>query len=291
MASEELEGLGCRRLALLIEYDGTNYAGFQLQADQPTVQGQIERGLARFTGETIRIRGASRTDSGAHARGQVVDFLTSCSHPADRFPRALNFYLPPDIKVQASHQVPINFNSRRDAVSRIYRYQIWNRSCPSPLHRYTHFWVTGELDESKMDAAAQGLLGSHDFRILAPSHPADKSAVRHVYRWNAWREGHNIIIECEANAFLRHQIRKATAFLIEAGKGRCPESIMSDVLDGGLPSLVERPAVPANGLCLMEVKYPTPFNGSFDTEGSWSIWAGGDSTYQQQAIGAATPQT
>ena len=273
----------------MIEYDGTNYAGFQLQADQPTVQGQIERGLARFTGETTRIRGASRTDSGAHARGQVVDFLTSSSHPADRFPRALNFYLPPDIKVQAAHQVPLNFNSRRDAISRIYRYQIWNRSWPSPLYRYTHFWVTGDLDESKMDAAAQGLLGSHDFRIMASSHPPYKSAVRHVYRWNAWKEGDTIVIECEANAFLRHQIRKATALLIEAGKGRCPESIMSDVLDEGLPSLVERPAVPAHGLCLMEVKYPTPFGRPFDTEGSGSIWAGEESIPQQQAIGSAAP--
>ncbi|MFQ6027956.1 MAG: tRNA pseudouridine(38-40) synthase TruA, partial [Dehalococcoidia bacterium] len=108
----------------MVEYDGSAYMGFQLQPNQPTVQGAIETALHRFTGESLRIRGASRTDSGAHAQGQVVDFLTESPHPAATFLRALNFYLPPDIRIQSAHVMTPDFHSRRSASSRVYRYQI-----------------------------------------------------------------------------------------------------------------------------------------------------------------------
>jgi tRNA pseudouridine38-40 synthase len=245
-----------RRLALVVEYDGSRYLGFQLQAGQPTIQGEIEAALTRFTGENIRVRAASRTDSSAHAQGQVVDFLTRASYPVGSFPRALNYYLPADIKIQAAYQVALEFHSRRDASSRTYRYYILNRPWPSPLHRQTHCWIKETLNVEKMAAAAQDLVGSHDFRPLAVGHPEDKSAVRSVSRWEVWREGDRVIIECEANAFLRHQIRRANAILVEIGKGRWPEKIVQGILKGGWPEGAVLPSLPGRGLCLIKVTYP-----------------------------------
>ncbi|MEK7806094.1 MAG: tRNA pseudouridine(38-40) synthase TruA, partial [Chloroflexota bacterium] len=245
-----------RRLALVVEYDGSRYAGFQLQSGQPTVQGELERGLERFTLATTRVRGASRTDSGAHARGQVVDFLTHSRQPVERFPAALNYYLPPDIKVQAAYRVDPEFNCRWDAISRTYRYSILNRPWPSPLRQHTHLWVKEILNVSGMATAAQSLVGTHNFRPLAVGYPEEKSATRTVLRWNVWREDDTVVIECEANGFLRHQIRRANALLIGVGKGKYPESVTREVLEGEQGELNARRSVPAYGLCLMTVKYP-----------------------------------
>ena len=238
-----------------MEYEGTRYAGFQLQAGQNTVQGELEKGLARFTGEEIRIRAASRTDSGAHAKGQVVDFATTSVHSVDRFPRALNFYLPADIKVQGAYEVDSSFNSRRNALSRTYRYQILNRLWPSPLGRSVSFWVRDELDIAGMATAAQCLIGWRDFRPMSGGYPDDKSAVRRVYRWDVWRESDQVIIECEANGFIRHQIRRTNALLIEIGKGRWPPSIVNDVFEDNPKGKVRWATVPARGLCLEKVTY------------------------------------
>lgn len=240
---------------MIVEYDGTQYAGFQVQLDQPTIQGAIEQALTDFTREQIRIRGASRTDSGAHAFGQVVDFLTQASYPVGNFPRALNYYLPPDIKVQAAYEVTSDFHSRKNAASRIYRYSILNRTWPSPLGRYAQHWIRDELNTDVMSQAAQHLVGVHDFRPLALSHPIEKSAVRQVMRWDVRREHETIIIDCEATGFLKHQIRRANAILVEVGKGKWPTSIVKDTLDNKLPEGLAWHSLPACGLCLMKVTY------------------------------------
>ena len=245
-----------RRLALVVEYDGTGYAGFQLQAGQPTIQGELEQALARFTGVGVRVRAASRTDSGAHARGQVVDFLTYSAHPVAYFPRALNFYLPPEIQVQAAYEMAPEFHSRRSASSRTYRYYILNRCWPSPVRRHTHYWVKSWLDVARMAAAAQSLVGSHDFRPLAGAYPDGRSTVRSVSRWEVWREQDTVIIECEANGFLRHQIRRTNALLIEIGNGKWPLEMLYDALNGKLKDAIKWPTIPARGLILMKVTYP-----------------------------------
>jgi tRNA pseudouridine38-40 synthase len=287
--------LPARRLALVIEYDGTRYVGFQFQVGQLTIQGQVERALARFTGESIRIRAASRTDSGAHAKGQVVDFLTHSRYPVDHFPRALNFYLPADIRVQAAYEVAPEFHSRRHAISRTYRYSILNRCWPSPLRRYTYHWVKNPLDVTKMAAAAQSLVGSHDFRPLAVGmpqqdgglSPSDRSTVRAVSRWDVWREDDTVIIECEANGFLRHQIRRANALLIEIGRGRWPEGTMNDVLHCKLTGEIEWSSVPARGLCLLKVTYPnsTPLSSSLCQRDNLSMSPLGEGDYRGHRSG------
>ena len=249
-----------RRIALWVEYQGTNYNGFQLQLNQPTIQGALEDALARFTGESIRIRGASRTDSGAHAQGQVVDFLTTSRHPVDKFPAALNFFLAEDIRVLRALQVAEGFHSRRAAFSRVYRYRMLVRREPSALLRHTHLWVREPVDVERMTEAARALTGAHDFRVIAPSHPKDRSAVRTVSRWEAARDGEVVVIECEANGFLKQQIRKANGILLEIGKGNQPVELMRQFLEGKAkePQIA---VLPARGLCLIEVKYP---EGTFD---------------------------
>ena len=245
-----------RRLALVVEYEGTRYAGFQLQANSPTIQGELEAALARFTGEQVRIRAASRTDSGAHAQGQVVDFLTESVHPLDRFPRALNFYLPVDIQVQSAHEMVEDFHSRRSAASRTYQYQILNRPSPSPIRRNTHCWIREALDVDKMDAAAQNLVGVHDFRPFSIGHPKDRSAVRQVYHWDVRRIGDTIVIDAQANGFLRHQIRRANGLLVEIGKDRAPVDAIKETLKEGSSQGRQWSSLPARGLCLNEVTYP-----------------------------------
>ena len=237
-----------RRLALVLEYDGAQYAGFQLQNGRPTIQGEIETALKRFTGESIRVRGASRTDAGAHAQGQVVDFLTRSPHPIDVFPRALNHYLPKDIQVQSVHHMAGGFHSRKHASARTYRYNVLNRPWPSPLARSRWFWLKGDLNVERMASAAQSLVGKHDFRPLAPGFPAEKSADRRVTRWDVWREDDAVIFECEANGFLKHQIRRTNGLLLEVGKGRWPASVVADVLTGKCEEEIVWSSIPAHGL-------------------------------------------
>ena len=243
-----------------MEYQGTDYNGFQLQLNQPTIQGALEQALHRFTGEDIRIRGASRTDSGAHAKGQVVDFSTGSSHPTEKFTEALNFFLKEDIRVLWTAEVSAGFHSRRSATSRVYEYRILARREPSAILRHTHLWVREPLNADTMEEAARSLVGTHDFRVIASGHPVDRSAVRKVSRWCVRREGDAIVIRCEANGFLKQQIRKANGILVEIGKGRQPIEAMQQTLEG-IRDASSLPVLPARGLCLMEVKYP---EGAFD---------------------------
>ena len=256
-----------RRMALLVEYEGAEYAGFQLQLHHPTVQGELEKALQRLTKEHTRIRGASRTDSGAHALRQVVDFETGSSYPPETFVQALNYYLPADIRILCAAQVQSEFNSRRDAESRTYRYQILNRPRPSALRRRDSHWIAEPLNVEDMNLAAQDLVGEHDFRSFAPAHPADRSAVRQVYRWDVARGQENpdtVLITCEANGFMQHQIRRTNAVLAAIGKGSLPVNAVKAILNegqGNSPGIsIDRiPTLPAKGLCMVRVKYKNPW--------------------------------
>ena len=230
--------------------------GFQLQRNLPTIQGEIEKSLTKFTGENIRIRGASRTDSGAHAKGQVVDFSTRSGNKVELFPPGLNFYLQQDIRVQTAYQMTPEFHARKGAHSRTYEYNILNRQWPSPLGRHSSFWVRAPLDVDRMREAAKHLVGRHDFRALSPSFDPNRSAVRTVYRWEIRRQYNDVVIECEASGFLRHLIRRANALLIEIGKGKWPVDQIRRVLDDPGSEKIEWTSAPAYGLCLVKVSYP-----------------------------------
>ena len=245
-----------RRIALILEYEGTDYQGFQLQARGPTIQGEVERALEQFTGVKNRIRGASRTDSGAHAKGQVVDFLTNAPYTINTFVNALNDSLPPQVKVTGAYEVPLAFNSRRDALSRVYCYTILNSPYPSPLLRNYAYWVRKPLNVGAMLEEARSLVGRHNFSPFTLKLPPGRSAMRHVTRWHVWQEGTLVFIEAEANSYLPHQVRKCNRLLVEIGLGKWPPGKVSQVLNGIPEESKQIPLLPAKGLCLMKVNYP-----------------------------------
>ncbi|MBI4217104.1 MAG: tRNA pseudouridine(38-40) synthase TruA [Chloroflexi bacterium] len=244
------------RLALLVEYDGTAYCGFQLQrAGQPTVQGALERAIERLTGNFHRIAAASRTDAGVHARGQVVSFLTDFSLEPAGFRRGLNTFLPADIAVQAAAQVPEGFHPRRDALSRRYRYRIVNRDTPAPLKRRWAHWVRPPLDRESMAQAAARLGGTWDWASF--SGPPQRSwwgTVRTVRQVQVGSEGEDIWVEVEADSFLPQQVRRMAGALLQVGLGRMELSQLQDLLLR--PRLgAARWTAPPGGLCLLQVNY------------------------------------
>ena len=259
MTSQRTVEAAQRRIALVVAYEGTQYAGFQLQADVPTIQGELEKAFSRLTGEHTRVRGASRTDSGAHAVSQVVDLVTGSAHETQVVVAAMNHYLPDDVRVITANDVPEEFHARRSATRRDYRYSIVNRPVPSPLLRRTHHEEPAPLNLDAMQRATHSLLGIRDFRQIATAHPAEQSAVRQVFQWDVRRQNDDqdvIVIDCAANGFLRHQIRRANAVLAEIGKGRLPIHAMADALAGRTHQPHRIPTLPAKGLCLRSVHYP-----------------------------------
>ena len=243
------------RLALTVEYDGTDYHGFQYQTNAPSIQEQLEKAVTSLTGERLRIRGAGRTDAGVHARGQVVAFDTDSTHSPETFVRALNSYLPDDIAVRAAHCVHETFDPRRDALSRRYRYTIVNSATPSPLTRSTACRIGEALDVDKMRKAAELFLGEHDFaRFSGPLEDKGASTTRRVCDVLVSQEGEIVSIDVEGSAFLPHQVRRMTGALVDVGKGDLSLDELKSMVDGG-PSGAIAHTLPPQGLCLMEVTY------------------------------------
>ena len=246
-----------RTVALVVEYDGTRYAGFQLQANAPTVQRELERAIARLTLASARIRGAGRTDRGVHAQGQVATFSTGSPLPCWTLVRGLNHFLSADIAVQEAYDVPATFDPRRHARSRVYRYTLLNRPHPSPLRERYAYRMADPLDDEAMQVALRSLEGEHDFACLGGSVASVRSTIRNVYATRLWREDEMVQFEVEANAFLPHQMRRIAGLLVAVGTGRLsPEgvhAIMEGHSDLWVPEKVS--TLPPQGLCLMQVNY------------------------------------
>jgi tRNA pseudouridine38-40 synthase len=257
-----MESLPPRKLALIVEYEGTRYNGFQFQIGVPTIQGDIEHALAKLTGERIRIVGAGRTDAGVHAKGQVVSFSSFSTLSLQTLIRALNFYLRPDIAVKAAYEMGNSFDARRDAVSREYRYQILNGPTPSPLQQKFTYFVHGALGTDAMNQACQCLVGSHDFASFTG--PTNLRTVREVYRAEVSREGELVVFDLVANSFLRKQVRCTVGTMIRVGLGRLTVEEFQEIMQAKTPGLAA-PVVPPYGLCLMKVNYP---ESKFSIEGN-----------------------
>lgn len=243
------------RMALIIEYDGTNYHGFQYQTNAASIQEELERAIADFTGETTRVGGAGRTDAGVHAKGQVVAFDTSSAHSPDTFLRALNFHLPEDVAVKSAHGVAEEFDPRRDALTRKYRYTILNSPVRSPLLRSTTWRVREDLEVDKMQQATAFLIGSHDFaRFSGPLGERRDSTVRRMDEASVVRSGDLIQFEIEGNSFLPHQVRRMAGSLVDIGKANLTLDDFREMIDGGENGAVAHSLGP-QGLCLMGVTY------------------------------------
>lgn len=259
MAADPTPGNG---IILIIEYDGTNYHGSQLQKDAKTIQGELEKALKKLTGERIRIKTASRTDAGVHAKGQVVSFRTASALPLKSYIDGLNHYLPPDIAVQEAYGTEEPFDVRRRAISREYQYQILPSRARSPMRQGFTCRVNGQLDTTAMNRACQALLGRHDFASFVASAETarQKRTIRNVFKAEITQDGDTVIFTITANAFLPHQVRNTIGSLIKVGQGKMTVAEFENIVQAKTPGLAG-PTAPANGLCLVRVNYPGPFEG------------------------------
>ncbi len=243
------------RLAMTVEYDGTEYSGFQYQKNVPTVQQQIEKAIEALTAEAVRIKAAGRTDAGVHALGQVAAFDTEAQYPTSTVQRALNARLPQDVAIRAVYRVRPNFDPRRDATSRLYRYCLRVAGVRSPMARRTSHTLRGPLDLDSMRAAASLMEGTRDFANFGgtPETP-NASTVRRVDRVSIDESGRFIRIEVEGNAFLPHQVRRMAGALVDVGMGRLTIEHIHKQISGAKDAPPTR-SLPSQGLCLVEVRY------------------------------------
>jgi tRNA pseudouridine38-40 synthase len=252
-----------RRLALLLEYEGTGFGGSQYQKNTRTIQDALERALSSLTGEPIRVTLAGRTDAGVHAKGQVAAFSTGSRHRPDVLLRALNYHLPDQIAVRAAREVACTFGPRREAVARWYRYAIHNGGQRPALQRRFVWHVAEPLDQEAMAEAAASLVGEHDFAAFTqPSLAGKRSTCRRMTQAEVKRRGCRLLLEVEANAFLPHQVRRIAGALVEVGRAKLFPVGFQNLLRRAEPGAASFTA-PARGLCLMKVRYE---DGLFDDE-------------------------
>ena len=239
---------------ITISYDGTDYKGWQRQLRAPTIQGVIEDALARLAGKRIPIHGAGRTDAGVHAGGQVAGFKAALSLEDRKLQRALNGILPDDIRVTALERVEPWFHARKSAVSKIYKYRIVNAPQVSPFVRRYVLHVHGRLDVRAMRKAAAMFVRKGNFNAFSSNreyHP-----VRRVTRAEIRKSGDEIVFTIEADGFLRYMVRTIVGTLLEVGKGKIKPEAVEDMFRDGKRSL-RSPTAPPQGLCLVEVHYPS----------------------------------
>ena len=248
-------GPKARRVAALLEYDGTDYAGWQSQEHSVSIQDAVQAAISFVAGEPVIAICAGRTDRGVHAVGQVIHFDTN----AVRSPRAwvlgANTKLGPAIALQWAGEVEPAFHARHRATRRIYRYCILNRSARSALLRTRAAWIHRPLDAEAMHAAAQALIGEHDFSAFRSVECQSKTPVRRVERIEVRREGDYLWLEIEANAYLHHMVRNIVGTLLDVQRESDPAAAMARVLERGDRRLAGATA-PAAGLYLWRVEYP-----------------------------------
>ena len=246
-----------RRIRLVVEYDGTNYAGWQRQANALAVQQVIEEALSKLTRERIVIHGASRTDAGVHALGQSCHFDTVSRIPAEKFSYAVNTMLPPDIRIRRSEEVSADFHARFSTKGKRYRYLFYDDRHAGALNRFTHAHSIYPLDDRRMQAEADALIGTHDFAAFAASGSVVKDTVRTLWRAEVTRDGHDVRLIVEGNGFLYNMVRIIAGTLRDVGSGKlAPGALQRAIATGDRLDLGV--TAPAHGLTLMEVFYELP---------------------------------
>ena len=243
-----------KRIGMVVAYDGTNYSGWQIQPNGITIQGILNEELTRLLGEKIEVQGASRTDAGVHALGNVCVFDTNSRIPGEKFSYALNQSLPEDIRIQLSEEVEPDFHPRYADSEKTYEYRILNRRFPVPTERLYSYFYHYKLDERLMQEAVSFLIGEHDFASFCGSGAQVKSTVRTITRAEAERDGDMVIITVSGTGFLYNMVRIIAGTLIEIGNGQYPPERMQDILDAR-DREAAGPTAPACGLTLMCIEY------------------------------------
>jgi tRNA pseudouridine38-40 synthase len=254
-----MEPLPVRRvLKITLAYDGTDFAGWQIQPRRRTVQGVVQTAVSKIAGESVQLVGSGRTDAGVHAVGQVASFETTSHRSCDVFQHALNAVLPDDVAVLAVDEAPPGFHARRSARRKRYRYVIHDGGARDVFARRYCWSLPYSLDESKMQRAAAALVGRHDFKSFQSTGAELQTSVRTLYASEVTRphagRPHEVLIEIEADGFLYNMVRAITGTLVEVGRGGRCESSIPDVLAALDRSAAGRTA-PPQGLCLLWVGY------------------------------------
>lgn len=244
-----------RRIRMIIEYDGTNYSGWQRQINAISVQEKLETALRKLTrDDALTVVGASRTDAGVHAYSQNVHFDTESRIPADKFAFALNTMLPEDIRVRKSFRVRDDFHARFQAKKKQYRYLFYNSPHASAICRNLSAHVMYKLDEALMDEEAKDMLGTHDFAPFAASGSEVKDTTRTIYNVSVTRNGDMIEMLVEGNGFLYNMVRILAGTLIGVGTGKIEKGAIRRALESG-SRLDLGVTAPACGLTLMRIDY------------------------------------
>jgi tRNA pseudouridine38-40 synthase len=243
-----------KNIKLILEYDGTNYAGWQRQKNAVTVQQTLEDTIEKLTGEKVETVGSSRTDSGVHARGFVCNFLTSSSIPTSSFREAINSKLPRDITVICSEEVPTEFHSRYSSTGKKYSYTILNRVQPPAIGRNYVYHYKHQLDVEAMKKACNYFIGTHDFSAFRSTGSSVKTSTRTITNAVVAKDSNKIIFYVEADGFLYNMVRIIVGTLIEVGTGKLDPENIKNIIDSKDRKKAGKTA-PANGLCLEEVFY------------------------------------
>ena len=248
------------KILLSIEYDGKNYHGWQEQKEPNTIQGKIQEAIYQFSQENIKLVVAGRTDTGVHATGQVAHFETFIDRPKEKWLLGLNSFLPEDIRIKNVKFVDSDFHARFSALSRSYRYIIYNNKVKPCINRYKVGWYfLNILDEKKMEAAGKKLLGKKDFSCFRSSHCQSNSPVRQINDIVVSRENDYIYIDINANSFLYNMVRNIVGSLVLVGSGEKDILWMEDLLNSKDRKLAGK-QFPPEGLYLVKIEYVLKYN-------------------------------
>ena len=244
-----------KKIALIVEYDGGLYNGFQNQIDAPTIQNTIETALSMLTKENISIQAAGRTDAGVHAKSQVISFTTMTNHSIGTYTNGTNHFLPHDISIKKGYEVDIDFDPRRMAISRKYQYTIDCGLSRSPLTSKFAYYIGKTLNISLMVKGAQYFVGIHDFNNFSISKRNEyKNTIREVNNININKIEKMVYISVEGSSFLSHQVRRICGALVSVGTEVIKPNIIKKMLDNTMGKETSQ-TLPAHGLCLIGVNY------------------------------------
>ena len=243
-----------KRVMLTVAYDGTNYHGWQLQPNVMTIESALNEALSTLLKEDIKVIGASRTDTGVHALGNIAVFDTKTRIPAEKMAYALNQKLPEDIRIQSSKEVSINFHPRHQNSKKTYEYKILNCAFPVPVYRLYSYFTYVPLDIELMQRAAEYLKGEHDFKSFCSVNTVAETTVRTIYDISVEKSGDIISIKVTGSGFLYNMVRIIAGTLMEAGKGKLLPEKMPDILNA-CDRTKAGPTAPACGLTLLKYEY------------------------------------
>ncbi len=246
--------MAVRNIKLTVQYDGSRYHGWQTQPGKRTIQGELVEAVSNLVGVRTYVHGASRTDAGVSALGQVALFEIDSPIPTENFPKAINGQLPRNIVVTSAEEVPWGFDLMSDVKSKLYRYAIYTGR-HRPVLRLNQCWhIPKKLDVEAMNQAAQLLVGTKDFKSFASAADRRENSVRTIFRCNVTAEDKWIYVNVEGDGFLYNMVRNIVGTLVEVGRGRWKPEKINEILDAK-DRTAAGPLAPAQGLCLMWIKY------------------------------------